>query len=139
MSRTKKQWPQLAILILMSATILIGCQESLEKRAAREAIEFTQKSCPTPERDNTITDSMSFDIATHTFSHYYTLTGLVDDSTRLNGREEEMHQILVNAVRNNMSIKRYKDAGYTFRYVYHSQRDKDLVLFETIVKPEEYQ
>jgi hypothetical protein len=127
----------LALVLLLTMSIS-SCQESLEKRAAREAAEFTQKSCPTPERDNTITDSMLFDIPTHTFIHYYRLTGPADNAERMVGREGELHNVLVNAVRNNMSIKRYKDAGYTFRYVYRSQKDGN-VLFDTTVKPEEYQ
>ena len=117
---------------------LQSCQESLEQRAAREAAEFTQKSCPTPVRDNIITDSMTFDIPTHTFVHYYTVTGPADNAAGFVGREGELHDVLANAVRNDTQTKRFKDAGYTFRYVYRSQQSGH-VLLDTTVKPEEYQ
>lgn len=117
---------------------LQSCQESLEQRAAREAAEFTQKSCPTPVRDNIITDSMTFDIPTHTFVYYYTATGPADNAPSFVGREGELHDVLANAVRNDTQTKRYKDAGYTFRYVYRSQQSGQ-VLLDTTVKPEEYQ
>lgn len=116
---------------------LQSCQESLEQRAAREAAEFTQKSCPTPERDNMITDSMTFDIPTHTFVYYYSVTGPADNAANFVGREGPLHEVLANALRNDTQTKRYKDAGYTFRYVYRSQKEKR-VLFDTTVKAEEY-
>ena len=75
---------------------LQSCQESLEQRAAREAAEFTQKSCPTPERDNMITDSMTFDIPTHTFVYYYSVTGPADNAANFVGREGPLHEVLAN-------------------------------------------
>ena len=134
-------------LIKISLSLLCGiavlpfitsCQESLEKRAAREAKEYTQKSCPTPERDYTIIDSLGFDLSTHTFIYYYTLTGTADNASGIEGHEGELHDVLIRAVRNNTSMKRYKEEGYSFRYVYRSQKNKNQKLYDTTITAEEY-
>ena len=65
----------IACLVL---TMLVGCQESLEDRAAREADEYTQKFCPVKLNGNTFLDSMTFDKKSHTLVNHYSI---MTDST----------------------------------------------------------
>ena len=94
--------------------------------------------CPTPERDNTILDSMSYDRATRTLNHYYTLTGTADDTAQFVGSHPEMHKALADAIKNETSNKMYKDEGFNFAYEYRSQRNKHLVLYRDTVRPRDY-
>ena len=126
-------------LIVLAAGLCLtaACQESLEERCKRECYEFTSKKCPMRIDAYTLMDSMTFDAATRTISYAYTLSGMLDDSAyiqRANPRE-----LLLGEVRNSANLKLYKDAKYSFRYVYHSDKQKDTQLFETTFNPEDYQ
>ena len=44
----------------LCSVLLSGCHENMEKRAQREAREYTEKYCPTPVQNFTRTDSVVF-------------------------------------------------------------------------------
>ena len=120
-----------AMILLMT-----GCRESLEERGAREAADYTRKHCPTPVDENIMMDSLTFDMQHHTFSYYYSLSGALDDSATIqNGNPREL---LLRQLRNTTQLKLYKEAGYNFRYVYHSSKKNGTKLFETTFRPDDY-
>ncbi len=117
---------------------LTSCYESMEDRAERECKEYTEKNCPTPERDNTILDSLAFDRATRTMNHYYTLTGPADDTAQFVGNHAQLHEALLTDLKNRTEMKIYMDEDFNFGFIYRSQKDKQLVLFHDTLKPGEY-
>ena len=127
----KKLFFAFAAVLLLSA-----CQESLEQRCAREAMEYSKKNCPAPIAKGVTIDSMSFDVATHTLIYSYTLEGVIDDTAtiRKNNPREQMLQQLKNAT----AMKPYKDAGYNFRYTYYSKKKKGEKLFEATFQEKDY-
>ncbi|MBQ8456541.1 MAG: hypothetical protein IJ540_02915 [Prevotella sp.] len=127
----KKLFFAFAAVLLLSA-----CQESLEQRCAREAMEYSKKNCPAPIAKGVTIDSMSFDVATHTLIYSYTLDGVIDDTAtiRKNNPREQMLQQLKNAT----AMKPYRDAGYNFRYTYYSTKDKGQKLFEATFQEKDY-
>lgn len=127
------------LFICLVASMMTSCHESLEERAEREAREFTEKNCPTPLRDNTILDSMVFDKSTHTLTHYYTLVGVADNENKVREKEESVHQALLKDVQNNTSFRAYKDAGYSFAFIYCSLKNKGTVLYKDIIREKDYQ
>ena len=127
------------VSILAAAAMMLlmaGCRENLEERGAREAAEYTRKHCPTPVDKDIMMDSMTFDTEHHTFSYCYTLSGELDDSATIhNGNPREL---LLRQLRNSTHLKLYKEAGYNFRYVYHSSKKNGTKLFETTFRPDDY-
>ena len=127
------------VSILAAAALMLlmaGCRESLEERGAREAAEYTRKHCPTPVDKDIMMDSMTFDTEHHTFSYCYTLSEELDDSATIhNGNPREL---LLRQLRNSTHLKLYKEAGYNFRYVYHSSKKNGTKLFETTFRPDDY-
>lgn len=117
---------------------MIACQESLEKRAAREASEYTRKNCPSAIRDNVRTDSLAFDEATRTIIYYHSLFNTLDDSAFIANHKEEMISRLNNALKRDISLKSYKEAGFNIRYEYHSSTSPKLILLEKTFTPEDY-
>lgn len=124
------------LFIIVSALLITSCQETLEQRCAREAKEYSEKHCPAPIAKGVTVDSMSFDVATHTLTYSYTLSGVVDDPAVIgrNNPREDMLQQLKNAT----AMKPYKDAGYIFRYIYYSSKDKGEKLFEATFHEKDY-
>lgn len=124
--------------LIMAAAIamtMAACQESLEQKAAHEAIMYTQKNCPAKMSDNLILDSMVFEADTHTIHYYYTLTAEAD-SVGLFG--DTQRKVLKTDLKNTTALAAYKEAGYRFAYTYHSQKDPETVLFEAIFSEKDY-
>ena len=122
----------------VAALCLASCQESLEQRAAREAKQYTAKSCPVKVDDFTVMDSMTFVPAAKadgvpTFCYWYTVEGEADrDYT-----PEELGQLtalLKKRVDNSTHLANYREAGYTFKYIYRSSSTPGKTLFETSVE-----
>ena len=99
------------IIMIVAGMLLVACQESLEERCAREAKEYTQKNCPRHIDTEIVLDSMTFDKDSRTIGYCYTLQG---------------------------SLDMYKDAGYSFRYTYHSEKDSGTKLFEATFRENDY-
>lgn len=124
------------ILPMLVAMCLVSCQESLEDRCAREAKKYTEKKCPAPVGENTTIDSLVFDKQTHTMCYYYTLSGIADDKDVID--KANPRNALLQEVRNTTSTKTYKDAGYNFKYIYFSQKNRGTVLFQTLFTAKDY-
>ncbi len=115
----------------------VGCQESLEERCEREAREYTEKHCPTPVAKDVVMDSMTFDKTTHTITYAYTLTGQLDDSAVVEGAHSR--DLLLQEIKNSANLRLYKEAGYSFRYVYHSGKKKGTQLLDATFRQSDYQ
>ena len=124
------------VILLMSIMLLTACQESLEDRCAREAKEFTEKNCPRAVDKEIILDSMTFEKQTHTISYLYTLTGTLDNPLRIDSAK--FRELLLIEVKNSTNLKLYKDAGYSFRYAYYSEKEKGTQLFEATFRQSDY-
>ena len=122
--------------ILMMTALLASCQETLEERAARESRDYTEKHCPAPVAYQVTMDSMTFDKVSHTFGYYYSLSGTLDDSAYI--KQNNPRDMLLQQVKNSTNLKMYKDAGYGFRYVYMSTKNKS-TLFDVTFKQKDYQ
>lgn len=123
--------------IILGLLLLTACQETLEQRCAREAKEYSQKNCPAPVGKDVMIDSLTFDMATHTLTYSYTVSGLIDDTTVINNNNPR--EQLLKSLKNATSMKPYRDAGYRFRYVYYSTKNKGTKLYEATFLEKDYQ
>lgn len=127
---------------ILLATIIIAClasckHASLEDSAEKMANEYTERYCPTPVNDMQRTDSVTFDRNTHTFNYYYTLTDKADDPVAVSSVKKSISNALLKELRENTSLKAFKDAHYAFRYVFNSQSNKTILL-ELTFKANDY-
>jgi hypothetical protein len=127
-------------ILVFTATILMlaACQESLEQRAQRTLKEYSDKNCPQQITETIILDSCAFETDTQTLHYYYTFMGPMDnDSIATKG--EAMRSLLLESVKNDPTTRIYKEAGYSFKYTYFSQKHRNLLRFETIITAKDYQ
>ena len=125
------------ILLFATLLLLTACQETLEDRCARECKEYTQKKCPVLVTRGVTLDSMTFDKSQLLMTYYYTVSGILDDAGAL--RENNASSLLLKELKNTAALKLYKDAGYNFRYVYHSSKEKGTRVLETTFRKKDYQ
>ncbi|MBM6992642.1 MAG: hypothetical protein I3J02_05175 [Prevotella sp.] len=124
---------------MMTVGGLSACHHvTLEDRAEQEAREFTQRYCPTPVKDFQRTDSVTFDRQTHTFNYYYQLSGAADNPETIKKMRGKLRTALVNDLVGNTGSKTFKEQGYNFRYVFVSEKTKE-ILFEEELTKKDYQ
>ena len=124
--------------LVVSVLLFIACQESLEQRAQRALRDYSDKNCPMVINESVTLDSCAFDIPTLTLNYYYHLSGAFDNDSSVNAKSGEMRQLLIESLKNETSVRTYKEAGYSFRYIYYSKTEPDDILFETTIKKEDY-
>lgn len=120
------------------ACTLTACHESLENRAAREAKEYTEKYCPTPYVNNTRTDSVVFDIASKTYTYYCSLNGQADSKKFIEQYHKRIHDSMIQSISNDTGTKKFKEAGFNFRYKVYSTKDKGVLLYDQTITPKDY-
>lgn len=127
------------IILILSVGMLsfTACQESLEERCARECKEYTKKKCPVLIAKDIYLDSLTFNTSNQMLSYYYTVEGVLDDAEFL--KQRDFRGMLLKELKRSTGDKLYKDAGYSFRYVYFSSKHKGIQLVEATFHKTDYQ
>ena len=123
-------------VIFAASAVLLSCQESMEKRAAREAREMTETKCPMPVGDNLYLDSVVFDIPTLTQSQYVRVYGNLDNDSLF--EMTDSRTLLIQELKNTPGYRALMKRGVNFRYVYHSTKSPSKVMLELTLTPEDY-
>ena len=124
-------------IVITALALLAGaCQESLEERAAREALEMTETKCPMPVGENLLLDSVVFDIPSLTQSQFFSVQGALDDDSLLGS--VDARELLINELRNSPSYRPLMERGVAFHYVYYSGSEPGRVLLEQTLTPDDY-
>ena len=88
--------------------------------------------------DNTFLDSMAFDKSSHTLVNYFSIITDSTSAQRAVEKADEIKSKLTEEVKNDTGKKRFKEEGYSFRFIARSYEDKSLVLYDTTIGPEDY-
>lgn len=125
------------LLFVVICVFFASCRESLEERAARETKARTETYCPLKKDEFTTLDSMTFDKVSHTFNYYYTLSSTAD--RQFSDQEKATYrQGILKELIDNTKETIYKEAEYSYHYIYRSHSRKDTILYEVILTSEDY-
>ena len=125
------------LFLAFVALLFSGCHRTtLEDLAAKTAEDYTERYCPTPVENCQRTDSVTFSRETHTFGYYYSLSGKLDDSAIIEIHKKEIVSTILGSLKDNTSMKEYKQAGYNFRYVMKSSTTGEGLIDKTFTKKE---
>ena len=99
---------------------MVSCQESLQERCAREAREYTEKNCPANIGENMVLDSVTFSESGNVLGYFYSVSNELDSAELMESNEGKFRDTMKKQIRNATNLKAYKEAGFTFVYVYIS-------------------
>lgn len=126
------------MIVLASLWLLAACTESFEDRCRREAREYTERMCPRVIAEYTMIDSMVFVEQPIGFTYYYNVSGPLDDPELMTDEViEEFRSELLRNLRRDINLKRYKERGLTFTYIYVSATTHEH-LAEATLGPKDY-
>jgi len=128
-----------SLSILLAALTASSCTESFEDRCRREAREFTEKQCPRLVEKNIILDSMTYVDTPQGFIYHYRVTGELDNPELLTADNlEPIIEGMRQNLRQNLSLRAYKERGLSFTYRYLSDSTGEPFV-DTTFGPEDYQ
>jgi hypothetical protein len=115
-----------------------SCTESFSDRCRREAEEFTARQCPRLLSETIILDSMVYVDEPQGFIYYHTVQGELDNDSLLTPeRLADFRETLLQSIRKDLGLKRYKEHNFTFTYHYISA-SKGTTFTEASFGPDEY-
>lgn len=123
---------------IASAILLCSCHESIEKRAQREAREYTKKNCPTPVLNYMRTDSVVFETNTRTYHYYLSVMNDLDDAKIFELNRKLIVDNFVKQVDESTTLRAYKKEGFNFAWTLRSGKDPKVTYYEKVYTPEEY-
>ena len=126
------------VFLTVFCLTLCGCHESMNKRAEREAMEYTKKYCPTPVQNHTRTDSVVFDNESKTFIYYCSIFDELDNQEIFNKNRIQISNALLDNLKESTQLRAYKKEGFGFRWVITSAKNSKVVYFDQQFTPKEY-
>ncbi len=128
----------IGLISLFGLISLSSCTESFEDRCRREAREYTERQCPRLVDKCIVMDSMTYEDEPQGFTYHQTVQGELDDKELLTPDAlSAFQEELLNRIRKDISLRRYKDRGFTFTYRYTSASTGD-IFTEVSFGPEDY-
>lgn len=127
------------LMIASLSLVLAAChKETFDERVARECKEYTAKYCPAEMDESMKLDSLSYDMKEKVLTHSYRLSGtLAADSIYTESVCQTMEEVVLDDLRESISLRPYKEAGLTFRFVYYSDQSGHM-LMEFFFTPKDY-
>lgn len=99
----------------------VACrQNSFDDQCEQQASDFTEKQCPMKVSEGVVLDSMTYSKSLRCITYHYTMSGKMDDAKLVQDNTGMIRNGLCKAITNSVELKRAKDAGINFRYVYVS-------------------
>lgn len=123
------------LLLIVLSALSVGCRENFDERLAREAREYTKRSCPNEPEKGTRLDSVTYSIPTHTYSLWYSLSE--ENEQVFKSQKPLLHPLLVKRLKADVNYNALKKENVRFAFVYHSMNSGKIV-FTTLIEPKEY-
>lgn len=124
------------LIFLFPLLLFTGCQKQLsfDQKCLLDAQEQTRKLCPRSIATGITLDSIGYSIHSHTLYYYYTMSQDFDNQKAINAGKGKFREALKNQIINSIDLKKFKDRGITFRYIYFSKTSKKKLLEEVYTK-----
>ncbi len=108
------------VTALLLFAVLSCRQASFDDQCRQQAEEYTEKQCPMKISKGVVLDSMTYSKAMRCLTYHYTISGEIDDAKLVQGNINMFRKQLLSMITNSVKLKRAKDEGINFRYVYVS-------------------
>lgn len=82
---------------------------------------------------------MVFISSDSTLHYYYSLSGIVDNKAALAAHRKQLRSALLQGIRNDVSMRVYKEAGFNYAVTIHSEKNPKETLYEDRFTSKDYQ
>lgn len=107
---------QIAVIVVMC--MLASCHRATREEQCLEMVKHEKRRLPRNVTKGVILDSMKYDANTNTIVYYHTMSDSVYTDEMISRGRAQLQQNLQLDIINSVSLKRLKDEGVSFKYVY---------------------
>ncbi len=122
------------MLAFVLASFTACRQNSFDDQCEQQAADFTEKQCPLKVSEGVVLDSMTYSRNLKCLNYHYTMSGKIDDAKLVQDNAKMIRDGLCKTIANSVELKRAKDAGVSFRYVYISASSHKILTIITLRK-----
>lgn len=123
-------------MMSVGVLMLASCGQTKEKLIAT-GIEMINKQYPVQVDANTRMDSLIYNSGAQTVTFYASVTGNADNADVFAQMGDQLTTVMVEAVKNDNTLKLFKDNDLNIAYIYSSDSSKNELL-KVLVTPEMY-
>ncbi len=116
------------VLLALMAMLLASCDRVSREDQCAEMIRREQRRLPRNVANGLVLDSMRYSRASLTITYYHTMCDTLYTPDIVQKARGDLYQQLQQEIINSVSLKRLKDEGISFRYVYLAQSDGSTML-----------
>lgn len=121
------------VLPLLILFVLLGAACSRQKSATQnllEEIRLTNQKAPQRVTDGVQFDSMAYDEGQNELVYYYTMDDSLYTPQSISEGKKTFRENLLKEMRASIKLRKYKQRGIAFRYVYWAKSDGSELLNE---------
>lgn len=122
--------------VCLTVLALTSCQQTKQK-VFEIASQEVNKQCPMTIDEVTRLDSTAYTGGDNTFTYYYTLAGVADDTEMAEATRKHLEENLAEVIKSTDDLKIYRDMNVTMMYIYLSDNTQQ-ELFRVRITPDMY-
>ena len=118
------------VLLMLILFVLSGCnpQANFSVRCKREAEQQNKRLCPREVDKGVMLDSIKFREDSLMFEYYYTMEDSLYPQEGIQKYKNDIRENLRKKIVNSIEMKRYKENGVAFNYIYLYRNTREKAL-----------
>lgn len=112
---------KLTFILILSVLLLPSCHRATIAEQCAEMVKHEKRRLPRNVAQGLVLDSMHYDARTNTLAYYHTIDDSLYSVSALEASRSDMQQQLQTDISNSVGLKRLKDEGVSFCYIYKSK------------------
>lgn len=106
---------------ILAAFLLTACHRASISEQCAEMTKHEKRRLPRNVAVGLVLDSMLYDAPSNTLAYYHTIDDSLYSVSALQANKSAMQQQLQTDISNSVGLKRLKDEGVSFSYIYKSK------------------
>lgn len=106
------------VVVICTMFLLPSCHRATLEEQCAEMVKKERRRLPRNVTTGVVLDSMKYDRRSHTLVYYHTMNDSIYTPEMISYGKSQLHQQLLVEISNSVALKRLKDEGLSFRYVY---------------------
>ena len=105
-------------MVICTMFLLPSCHRATLEEQCAEMVKKERRRLPRNVTMGVVLDSMKYDSQSHILVYYHTMNDSIYTPEMISLGKSQLHQQLLVEISNSVALKRLKDEGLSFRYVY---------------------
>lgn len=109
---------RISLLLFLAMLALSACHRATLEEQCADMVKKERRRMPRNITLGVVLDSMHYERRTHTLVYYHTMNDSLYTPEAIEYGKNKLHLQLQEDIINSVALKRLKDEGLSFRYVY---------------------